>query len=116
MECHAKTISTLKEWEKLIEDATESPLVLQVTASWCARCPAVHDAIKALQADFQFTSVESDASDTELTEYFEIVKLPALVIYNGMTDPLVHQAISVNAVNEAVKLHSKRRLITDADF
>ena len=112
-----RTISTLREWEKLIEeDATESPLVLQVGASWCARCPAVHEAIEALQADSVFTFVYTDASMTELTEHFEVSKLPALIIYKNGMDPWICQAVSVNAVNEAVKSMTRRRLVTDADF
>lgn len=117
MACNEKTISTVEEWKKHVENATESPLVMQVTASWCQRCPGVHDAIEALKNDHEFTWLVTDASDTELTEHFQVAQLPALVIYkSGMADLWIRQAVSVDAVNEAIKSMTKRLLVTDADF
>lgn len=114
-----ETLVTVEHWEETVKsaDAKKRTLVLQIGAKWCERCPAVYDCISALKTDFEFEWVYSDAADTELTEHFEISKLPAIVMYKtGMAQPFVRQAVSEGLVREAVKLMCPGVFVTDADF
>lgn len=113
------TLITVEEWNTARDSAVEAKetLLLQLGASWCERCPAMHEAIAEMKADFQFKWVYSDAADTELTEHFEISKLPAVVMINeGMKAPWIRQAASVEVVRGAVKLMCPGVFVTDADF
>ena len=77
----------------------------------------MHEAIAEMKTDFQFKWLYSDAADTELTELFEISKLPAVVmIKDGMETPWIRQAASVETVRGAVKLMCPGVFVTDADF
>lgn len=113
------TLITVEEWQEACTNATtdQATLVLQLGSDWCERCPAMHQCIKALKTDFNFKWVYSDAADTELTEHFEISKLPAVVVYKEeMSEPWVRQAVSVVEVQQAVKLMCPGVFALDADF
>ena len=113
------TIITVEEWDeqKTLSLSDKQALVLQIGSDWCERCPAMHDALAAMKTDFKFKWVYSDAADTELTDHFEVSKLPAVVMFKeGMDEPWVRQAASVTVVREAVKLMCPGVFVTDADF
>lgn len=113
------TLVTVDEWNTACTDATQAKetLVLQIGSNWCERCPAMHDCLAALKTDFTFKWVYSDAADTELTEHFEISKLPAVIVFkDGMQKPWKAQAVGSTEVVKAVRLLCPGVFVTDADF
>ena len=59
------------------------PLLLVFKAAWCQHCPAFGNAVGALATRYQFDYYYTDAADTELTEHYNILKLPAYVLYTA---------------------------------
>ena len=115
---HEKTIITVDEWTEACAKATEDkmPILLQIGAEWCERCPAMHECIAKLKPDFKFAWVYSDAADTELTEHFEFSKLPAVVLMSGDTEVARYQAVPPEGVEALVKKQCPAVLRLDEDF
>jgi len=92
------------------------PLLLVLKAPWCARCPAFGEAVGDLATKFQFDYYYTDASDTELTEHYDVTKLPAFVLYKGPeAEPLVHSPATPEQVVGAVADSCTPVLQLDAD-
>ena len=115
------TIVTVEDWEATCTrvKATNNVVVLQIGSDWCERCPAMHECIKVLQSHFRFEWFYTDAANTELSEHFEISKLPAVVIFKpGATEDGIwkQQAVAIPVVQQAVKLICPAVFVTDVDF
>jgi len=114
------TITTIEDWQTACKKVSETGcvLVLQIGASWCKRCPPLHDHISKLKEDYKFEWVYSDASKTDLVEHFEIQQLPAVVIFQGSNGKQVwkKEAVAPNVVEEQIHLHCPIIFSTSADF
>ena len=107
------------EEQKELATQTKTTLLLQFGSPTCERCPAFADAIADLGATYKFTWLYCNAHDPDqdLTEAFEITKLPAFVLY---TPGSSQQHVVANASPEHLTAAFKERctpvLTLDADF
>lgn len=99
------------------ETARGRPLLLVVKAAWCVRCPAFGAAVGDLATKYDFEYCYTDANDTELTEHYDITKLPAFVLYTGPeAEPIVSSPATPLQVQGAVEGCCSPCLVLDADF
>lgn len=111
-----RVLRTVEELDAARAAATR-PLLLVVKAAWCERCPAFTNEVSTLVTEFQFEYCYTDAADTELTDHFNILKLPAYVLCLGRTDePHVQSPASPADVRARVEAHCTPVLRLDADF
>jgi thiol:disulfide interchange protein len=75
----ARTVKDLERARGREGDTTTTLLVFK--DSWCERCPAFEEAVADLATKYTFDYYYADAADTELTEHYKIVALPAYVLY-----------------------------------
>ena len=112
-------VDTTEEFEKVVEChlAIKRPLLIQITAEWCHRCPAFGEAIRSLTSEYQFTHAVNDAAEPELIERFEIKQLPAYVfVPPDGTDPIVVPNADASAVRQTVVSNCTPVFTQDADF
>ena len=113
-------LDTVEEFEKAVEAhlAIKRPIVVQITAEWCPRCPAFGAVIEALASEYQFTWAVNDASEPELIERFEIKQLPAYVFVppDGAGAFMVVPNANAAAVRQTVVDNCSPVFTQDADF
>ena len=98
-----RLLRTVKEMDAAQATATR-PLLLIMRADWCARCPAFGNEVATLATEYQFEYCYTNADDTELTEHFQVIKLPAFVLSrNSGDDVLVMPAAAPRDVRLAVE-------------
>lgn len=111
-----RLLRTVQELEEAIGRALQ-PLLLIVKASWCARCPEFSREVSTLATQYQFEYCYTDAADTEMTEHYNITKLPAFVLVSTNADPpLVKSPALPTEVRAAVEAACRPALQLDADF
>ena len=121
MQAHS-TIRTEDEWAALVSQKNEQAdaadtIVLQVGADWCQHCRPVAEELASLSSEFVFDSLYTDASDSELLDFFSCTRLPTLIIYHpSLPDPIVVQSARVSHVKDILKQYCRPKLVLDDDF
>lgn len=114
-------ISTVEHWDTwkqtVDKDGSKKTILLQLGAEWCQHCEPVGFEIAKKLSDYQFHSLYTDASDSELFEHFNCTKLPAVVFYRpGDDKDTVIQSVRVNTVTDHIRDHCDPKLVLDTDF
>lgn len=101
-------------------DTSAAPVVLQIGAPWCKHCKPVEEVVKALESEYKFEFVYTDASDSDLTDYFTCTRLPTIVIYSPQTkETTMHEALRTTTAPDVIKqscVQKPLKLILDEDF
>lgn len=112
-----RTIVTMEELDRVIEaQLGNRPVLLQLTAEWCHRCPGFAEAVRALADNFEFEWLVANVANTELTELFDVRKLPAFVLCKRGQMPIVKGDATPRDLNDIVQSECKPMLTLDADF
>ena len=114
MEQHHRVVVSEEELEGFGE---EECVLVQVSAPWCGRCPAVGKLLASLHTERRFAWCLAELPEAEGIQHrFGISRLPAIVILRGGRVLAEHQAVSLGGVEEAVRQHCPHRIVFDADF
>ena len=107
--------------EALLQTVTENqtPVLLQLSAPWCARCQPFSDIIRnELSARTALWLWNDVSNDREIVEYYEITKLPAVIIFDAQqsTTPQFIQSANRETLVTLLDHVMSKRLILDEDF
>lgn len=106
----------MEDAEQAVLESHPHPVLIQVTADWCALCVGFNEAIEAIHPHYDFVWLIADAADTELTAAYNITKLPAFLLLKKGQLPIVRAAASQHDLNSVIKEECQPRLKLDEDF
>lgn len=113
------SITSVEEWQECKSKSDESGqvLVLQIGADWCKHCKPVEDTIQALQKDYTFDFVFTDASDSDLPVHFGCTHLPTIVLYNPQSqETVMTESVRTNTAPAIINEACSKKLILDEEF
>lgn len=112
-------IASVEEWQelKLKSDKSGKVLVLQIGADWCKHCKPVEDTLQALQNDYTFDFVYTDASDSDLPVHFGCTHLPTIVLYNPQSqETAMTESVRTNTAPVIINNACSKKLVLDEEF
>lgn len=76
-------VQTIDEWNTLLRESTQKPLVVKCGATWCGPCKALAPLFEQMAQEFQdkviFLSVDIDELP-EVAEKFDVASVPAIFV------------------------------------